>query len=456
MKKLSFLLCFLYPILTFAQPRSGPYPQPSGGGGSTIITSNNIITSVSTTTYPNIDSAESALETSGIYNGTILLGPGFFNVTNQVFNNVIGASPSLTIITSYYSNTLGESFHIQFSVTNNSYLGFFSLNNGRPDYASNEWTAIGLDYGGASQTIITNVLMKNVWVGVNGNSGIDNVVFSGIGAYGTIDTCDFETRSNGWDNFAVLNNGGVGFDVVDTKMVTIGPNPSAGNFDQAHNFSLSVPLPSLTKSNNYIRVSGGRFLASNTNSVNMFCGGPNSSYKIEWSGGAIVLNTNLDGKALVTNVFIDGTAAKTASLRIYGCDMDYNNVFPKVTPYYFNSSSTNGYILSGSILAATNIAGYGLITNPITTGGFWTNTTGGRITLNINYTLTDAVSGDPGLNMTNLGNGDWFNATNSSAVASIFSDRVSFDMSTNDFIVVTNKSSGSAASAVNGSFITIK
>lgn len=104
----------------------------------------------------------------------------------------------------------------------------------------------------------------------------------------------------------------------------------------------------------------------------------------------------------------------------------------------------------------TNIAVYKGLTNVITTGGFWTNTTGSRVTLYINYTLTDTVSGDPGLLFTNISNGDWFPASNSVAVATTFPGRVQFDMSTNDIMVATNKSSGTATTTIDRSYVVIK
>lgn len=112
-----------------------------------------------------------------------------------------------------------------------------------------------------------------------------------------------------------------------------------------------------------------------------------------------------------------------------------------------------GTVTASSLNAATNVAAFTYITNPIVSGVFWTNTTGARLTLFINFTLTDStVSGSPSMNMTNVANGDWVNATNSFVLTGTSSGRAQFMMSTNDWVIATNKSSGNASANVNSSF----
>lgn len=115
------------------------------------------------------------------------------------------------------------------------------------------------------------------------------------------------------------------------------------------------------------------------------------------------------------------------------------------------TTATNLSAASGSL--ATNTANFSYITNPIVTGQFWTNTTGARVFLKLNYTLGDSVvSGFPGLAMTNVSSGEWFNATNSLVVASSVAGRADFNLSPGDYFVATNKSSGSATVTIDGSF----
>lgn len=93
------------------------------------------------------------------------------------------------------------------------------------------------------------------------------------------------------------------------------------------------------------------------------------------------------------------------------------------------------------------------ITNPIVSGTTWTNETGLAGLLTVNYTLMDSsVSGEPSLNITNLDSGEWFVATNSVVATSISSGRLAISVYPAERVIVTNMSSGSADSVVDGSF----
>lgn len=103
----------------------------------------------------------------------------------------------------------------------------------------------------------------------------------------------------------------------------------------------------------------------------------------------------------------------------------------------------------------TNNAPFTRLASPLVSGQFWTNTTGARCTLAINYTLTaSAISGAPSLCMTNITSGETFNATNSLALSVITSARVLFLVGTNEYFVITNQSSGSASAAVDSTVAT--
>ncbi len=121
------------------------------------------------------------------------------------------------------------------------------------------------------------------------------------------------------------------------------------------------------------------------------------------------------------------------------------------------SFTGNVYQSSGAVQFTNNMAGYlSPLTNPVTLAAiFWTNTTGYRVKLSINYLLTDsAVSGSPGLCMTNCSSGDYFNATNSFVLAGLSAGSRMFVLGPGEYVCVTNKSSGSASASIDSSFAT--
>lgn len=104
----------------------------------------------------------------------------------------------------------------------------------------------------------------------------------------------------------------------------------------------------------------------------------------------------------------------------------------------------------GTVVIPTNRATVFTITNPIISGGTWTNTTGANGIWFANYTLTDStVSGDPGLNFTNLDSGEFFSATNAFVLSAPGTGRTSFRVANGERITVTNQSSGSASATLN-------
>lgn len=97
----------------------------------------------------------------------------------------------------------------------------------------------------------------------------------------------------------------------------------------------------------------------------------------------------------------------------------------------------------------TNDAPFTRLSSPLASGQFWTNTTGARCLLAVNYTLTaSAISGSPSLCMTNITGGESFNASNSLALAVITTHRAAFFVGTNEYFVITNQSSGNASADV--------
>ncbi len=115
------------------------------------------------------------------------------------------------------------------------------------------------------------------------------------------------------------------------------------------------------------------------------------------------------------------------------------------------ASATTLNAASGSL--ATNTAPYSVISNPVSSGLFWTNTTGQRVVLKIVWTLSgSAITGFPSLCMTNVSSGEFYNPTNSFILTAISSGRSDFHLSPGDYFIATNKSSGSASATVDSSF----
>lgn len=102
-----------------------------------------------------------------------------------------------------------------------------------------------------------------------------------------------------------------------------------------------------------------------------------------------------------------------------------------------------------SLNAATNAAASTVVLNPLTINTYYTNLTGGRLLVFVNYILTDsAVSGDPGLVITNLSSGETQTLSNTVATATISEHETLFYMSPNSIVLATNVSSGSASASI--------
>lgn len=115
---------------------------------------------------------------------------------------------------------------------------------------------------------------------------------------------------------------------------------------------------------------------------------------------------------------------------------------------------SNSAIWMSSATGTNLISPYGpanIILNPIVSGGYWTNTNTFTGTLTVNVALLDSVSGDPGLNMTNIITGEWINATSSMATAGLIPSIGTFRMAPNDYFLATNFSSGTATASIKSS-----
>jgi len=110
-----------------------------------------------------------------------------------------------------------------------------------------------------------------------------------------------------------------------------------------------------------------------------------------------------------------------------------------------------------SLTSPINGFKYRVLTNPIVSGVAWTNNTGGRGTLVLNYTVNDLLGASAGLCMTNLSNGDFFNATNGIVVVpGTIPGRTTFDMSPNDLFIAIDRSDGTASTSLDRSMFFIK
>src|ERR1700742_126706 len=100
------------------------------------------------------------------------------------------------------------------------------------------------------------------------------------------------------------------------------------------------------------------------------------------------------------------------------------------------ADNTRSVVLNISQSNQTNVA------NPVVNGGYWTNKTGISGTLTISGLLSgNAVSGFPGLCITNLITGQFANPTNSIVLGVVTPFVSSIKMYPNDYVIVTNKSS---------------
>jgi len=106
----------------------------------------------------------------------------------------------------------------------------------------------------------------------------------------------------------------------------------------------------------------------------------------------------------------------------------------------------------------TNDAPFGIILNPITLGTKFTNTTAGRATLWIGYTLVDAVGGTPTMVYSNFTTGEWFDFSTTASLSGNFTNTTpGFDLSPSDVIGFYDRSAGAGASVtVNKSILKVK
>lgn len=124
------------------------------------------------------------------------------------------------------------------------------------------------------------------------------------------------------------------------------------------------------------------------------------------------------------------------------------NVRSGINPNLVTNLGTGNTI---NFAPAFGLAQPNVISNLIVSGGYWTNTNAFTGVLTINGSSLDSVTGDPGMNMTNLITAEWMNATSSLAVAGIIPWTAVFRMAPNDYVIATNFSSGTATSTIKSS-----
>jgi len=117
------------------------------------------------------------------------------------------------------------------------------------------------------------------------------------------------------------------------------------------------------------------------------------------------------------------------------------------TRIQIDTSGQTFEFINGTVSLQTNTASLVTLTNPVTSGVRWTNTTTSRGFLTLNGTHTEAVGGAPSMCITNLSNGEWSNQTNSLSLVGVLSWRTELVVGPNEIIIVTNKSTGAGASS---------
>lgn len=206
---------------------------------------------------------------------------------------------------------------------------------------------------------------------------------------------------------------------------------------------------SLSNQWRFIPLAAGQYLGTDGNDYypsNMPPGGSGSTQMVTFAAGSgmITNNLNLGGAVNVgTVVSTNGIySAGTGDFSILGTNA--------AGAQMVSLTAANGGKLALRLASVpTNDAPFTRLSSPLASGQFWTNITGARCLLAINYTTTaSAVSGAPSLCMTNITSGETFNATNSLALGVILSGRAVFLVGTNEYFVITNQSSGNASAEV--------
>lgn len=361
--------------------------------------------------------------TNGIYKSPALYDP---LVTNFIsWGNLYIGDSGLGIFDSWALQTDGGT---NFQVYNNELLS----------------TIFGLRYDG-------NIIQTWLNQGKDGPSGIVGVTTN----HGFLHTDTAYTHKATNGSLVVITN------FTATNVLFGGTNIVAGSmawarFDLstlANGNNISVPFGT----NKFIRLSG---TISSAASICGIIGGATSGGQngqevnvLNDTGQTVTLEVNTVDPVPANRISTQtglGVAIPTGGW----CSLfyDYNALRWKVESTFPSVVAvTNLSIASGSI--ATNQAAFSYITNPIVSGAFWTNTTGQRVELKVNWTLVDsAISGFPSLCMTNISSGEFYNPTNSFVLAGTVSGRSGFYMSPGDYFIATNKSSLNGNATVDASF----
>jgi len=254
-----------------------------------------------------------------------------------------------------------------------------------------------------------------------------------------------------------------------TNTIIVGTNIAIASSNQFEVWGTNVTKPA--------------FVVRSTNgSANTVVGGPNlleafngatSEFKVDNSGNETIAGSITSGLNISTatsgQLAFGGRGGISASSdgqiilkNNAGTGFTFIQAGPTTTWPTFNVGiATNLQIQAGGSTRITvgftgtytNATSFQYLTNPVTDGGKFTNTTGGRLTVYLSVNLTDStISGAPGYCITNQTSGQYHNFTNSFVLSGLVSDQGTFDMSPNDVLITTNKNSGSASAALDHSF----
>ncbi len=108
-------------------------------------------------------------------------------------------------------------------------------------------------------------------------------------------------------------------------------------------------------------------------------------------------------KIVTSNILYNGISGTGGSSRIY---LNVEQIEDLSGGGATNQSTAGLYL---NYIPGQDKFGMFFLTNPITSGALWTNTSGTAGTLTVNYSLPAATAS---LGMTNQSNGEWFNGTN--------------------------------------------
>jgi len=155
------------------------------------------------------------------------------------------------------------------------------------------------------------------------------------------------------------------------------------------------------------------------------------------------------------STFSNGNLTLSGNATVGSNVLAATGTFTGGTSNYIGGTATR---IDGTSFIATNAALLSTVLNPFTINVFYTNTTGHRAQPFLNYSLTDsAVSGSPCILFTNLTTTESCVFSNNFALAIVqFLGSSLPELSTNDIVLFTNLSSGSASAAIVSSSLKLK